>query len=821
MKNEIMVKRIEKLLHLVQKPARYIGCEFNIIVKESPLVRVAISYPDLYEVAMANNGIRILYEAVNRIEDAACERVFAVAPDFEAILREHQIPLYSLESFTPIYNMDMIGFNLAHELLITNVLQILDLGKIPLLRKDRDEGHPIIVGGGEFASNPFPAALFFDLFFIGEGEEGLPEIVNTIARAKGRGLSRSDTIREIGKIDSVLICEDYDFAYNGIEADISSKKVVRKRTISCEKALFIEKPIVPLFRISQERAVVELSRGCFNLCKFCHAGYYNLPYRIFSPERIAREIFAQIDNTGYDEVTLTALSSSDYKYLVTLLNIVLPGLTARGVSLSLPSLKVDKNTLHIIETISGVRKSSLTFAVESASEQLRTISNKKVKTEDLLEIVDFAFKHGWKTIKLYFMIGLPGCEDVDEAETIIELLHKLSRLGKRKEINVTVSPFVPKPHTPFQFEKQMDMEYFYNVIKKIKSNAPKHVTIKNHDVRSSFLEGLIARADERFGHVILNAYLKGARLDSWHEYFNFDLWKESLEEKFPKWRDLLLPRKKEGTYPWQLIETGNEKAVDVMMERTLDLASYKHPEYRYSEFLNEENYKEAMKNFEEKYITADVIRFIFSKTGYGRFVPHIDFTENVKRALRMANVPMSYSQGFNKREKLSTGFPLPLGIESLSEIVDVELFKTLSDEQLQEILIKVNKSLPDVIRLVKVRRVSEKQTVMAATAAVKYNVFFKEEGLLEKVMDGLKNRERIEKRSKDVAKEYPLCEVVHSFSVEDNLLSIVLFMGKESSMRVDELIAGLASQSITALQGVSFLKICQYRNSNGNLELIE
>jgi len=817
MKNEIMVKRIEKLLHLVQKPARYMGGEFNVIEKDDAFVKVAISYPDLYEVGMANNGIRILYEAVNRIQSASCERVFAVAADFESILRTNQIPLYTLESFTPLLETDIIGFNLAHELLLTNVLQILDLGKVPLLRLERKDCHPIVIGGGEFTSNPFPAAMFFDLFFIGEGEEGFPEIVEVLINCKKQGMKRADIIREIGKIDGVLLMDGDNFA----NIDVSKLKRVQKRTISCDRAVFVKKPLVPLVRISQERAVVELSRGCFNLCKFCHAGYYNLPYRIFSPENIASEIFTQIDNTGYDEVTLTALSASDYKYLVRLLNLVLPELTERGVSLSLPSLKVDKNTLHIIETISGVRKSSLTFAVESASEQLRTISNKKVRTEDLLEIVDFAFKHGWKTIKLYFMIGLPGCEDVDEAETIIELLHKLSRLGKRKEINVTVSPFVPKPHTPFQFEKQMDMEYFYNVIKKIKSNAPKHVTIKNHDVRSSFLEGLIARADERFGHVILNAYLKGARLDSWHEYFNFDLWKESLEEKFPKWRDLLLPRKKEGTYPWQLIETGNEKAVDVMMERTLDLASYKHPEYRYSEFLNEENYKEAMKNFEEKYITADVIRFIFSKTGYGRFVPHIDFTENVKRALRMANVPMSYSQGFNKREKLSTGFPLPLGIESLSEIVDVELFKTLSDEQLQEILIKVNKSLPDVIRLVKVRRVSEKQTVMAATAAVKYNVFFKEEGLLEKVMDGLKNRERIEKRSKDVAKEYPLCEVVHSFSVEDNLLSIVLFMGKESSMRVDELIAGLASQSITALQGVSFLKICQYRNSNGNLELIE
>lgn len=820
--NREIERRLGDFLHLVQKPARYTGGEYNITVKEEADVRIALSYPDLYDIGMANNGIRILYEAVNRIDGAACERVFAVAPDFETELKKRGIPLYTLETYTPLHELDMIGFNIAHELLITNILQVLDLGKIPLLRAERKDGDPIIIAGGELTSNPFPAADFIDVFFIGEGEEGLPDVVRTLMRCKALGMKRSEIILEIGKIEGLLLPGDYGFTYSGISAGITGMKRVKKRSMGCDAAVSINKPIVPSIRISQERGVVELSRGCFNLCKFCHAGYYNMPYRTFSCDKVAEEIYRQIDNTGYDEVTLTALSTSDYKHLVTLLNLVLPGLTERGVSLSLPSLKVDKNTLPVIETISSVRKSSLTFAVESASEEIRSLSNKKVRTEDLLEIVDFAFKNGWKTIKLYFMIGLPGCESVDEAESIIDLLKKIAKLGNRKDINVTISPFVPKPHTPFQFEKQMDMDYFYDVIRKVKSGSPRQVTIKNHDVKSSFLEGLISRSDERMGKVIYHSYLDGAKFDSWSEYFRFDIWMKNIEEHLPDWREYLAVRNPEATYPWQVVETGSEKAIEAMRGRKLDIANYRQPEKRYAEPLDRERYEAAMKKFEEKYPTAQTLRFLFSKTGAGRYIPHIDFIENIKRAFRMAGLPLSFTQGFNKREKISAGFPVPVGIESMAEIADVELYRSLTIDEINSFVPEINRRLPRHIRVEKVSAVTEKGTVMGNTFAVLYRCDLADSGLISAAIESIDKNIMVAKTGKSgERKEFPVKEILHGYAVEGNTISLTLFAGRESSVRVDEFLAALTGSAHIPGSDAVIMKICQYRETPEGMQVID
>ncbi len=821
MKNKEIERRLGDFLHLVQKPARYTGGEYNITVKEEAYVRIALSYPDLYDIGMANNGLRILYEAVNRIEGAACERVFAVAPDFEAELRKRDIPLYTLETFTPLHELDMIGFNIAHELILTNILHVLDLGKIPMLRSERADGDPIVIAGGEFTSNPFPVADFIDLFFIGEGEEGLPEVVQTLMRCKSSGMKRDEIISELGKIEGLLVSGDYPFRYSGLSADISGMKRVKKRSINCDASVAINKPVVPSIRISQERGVVELSRGCFNLCKFCHAGYYNMPYRTFSCEKVAGEIYRQIDNTGYDEVTLTALSASDYKHLVTLLNSVLPGLTERGVSLSLPSLKVDKNTLPVIETISSVRKSSLTFAVESASEEIRSISNKKVRTEDLLEIVDFVFKKGWKVIKLYFMIGLPGCESVDEAESILELLKKVARLGNRRDINVTVSPFVPKPHTPFQYEKQMDMEYFYNVIRRVKSGSPRQVTIKNHDVKSSFLEGLISRSDERMGKVIYQSYLDGAKLDSWSEYFRFDIWMKNIEEFLPNWREYLAERDPGCSYPWQVIETGSEKAIEAMRGRRLDVANYRQPEKRYAEPLNRESYEAAMKKFEEKYSTAQTLRFVFSKTGNGKYIPHIDFIENIKRSFRMAGLPLAFTQGFNKREKISAGFPVPVGIESMAEIADVELYRELGSDEINSFISEINRRLPQFIKVEKVSIVTEKGTVMGNTFAVSYRIDLASEELISASLVNIEKNIMILKKGKSGEKEFPVNEILHSYTVEGNTLHLKLFAGRESSVRADEFLAALTGSKNIPGSDARIIKICQYREAPEGLQVIE
>jgi len=822
--NNITVKEaLGHFLHLVQKPARYFGNELNMTVKNDASVRVALSYPDLYEVGMSNNGIKILYDAANRVEGAACERVFAAAPDFESELRARNIPLYTLETYTPLCELDAVGFNLSHELLATNMLQILDLGKIPVLRKERKDSDPLVIAGGEAVSNPFPYTDFVDLFFIGDGEEGFPEIMRTLLRCKTDGVTSRDAILDqLSKIEGVLISGDYSFNYAGLGADISNCRKVKKVSVSADGCFSPSKPLVPSIRISQERAVIELARGCSNLCKFCHAGYYSLPYRPFNFEKAACDIFRQIDNTGYDEVTLTALSISDYKYIVKLLNSVLPELTRRGVSIALPSLKVDRNTLPIIETVSNLRKSSLTFAVESASDEIRSISNKKVRREDLFDIVDYAFNNGWRMIKLYFMIGLPGCGDVDEAEEIIALLKDLVKRGRgKKDINVTISPFVPKPHTPFDHEKQMSMEYFHEVIRKVKSASPRQITIKNHDVRSSFLEGLLARGDTRIGRVIHEAYLGGARLDSWHEYFRFDTWMNSIEKHLPAWENYLEERDGYLTYPWQVIQTGGEKAINAMRGRKLDIESYRQPEKRYAEELDTESYKAALKSFELKYPTAQTLRFVFAKTGNGKYIGHIDFNEIIKRGFRMAGVPVSFSQGFNKREKISCGYPVPLGVESISEIVDVELYTELSDDEIAGLPARINPRLPEFLRVENVRLREKSITIMALTNAVEYIAYFSDEAQLADAAGFLDTRVSFVKKGKKGEQEYTLNEILNAYKVEGVALRLILYTGKESSVRIDEFLSGITGVSDISGSGVRIVKQCQYRLDGDVLELIQ
>ena len=837
MNNNEIKDNLNKFLHHVQKPARYLGSELNIIIKDNPLVRAAISYPDLYEVGMSNNGINILYEVGNSIKDAACERVFAVAPDFENELRARNIPLYTLESYTPLNMLDAVGFNLSHELLATNLLQILDLGRIPIHRKDRKDYDPIIIAGGEAVSNPFPYSDFVDVFFIGDGEAGFGEILETLVECKKNNVvSRKTILDRLKEIEGVLLSDDYDFHYTGTAVDISSLKKIRKVSLNSAGCFTPLKPVVPSIRVSQGRGVIEVARGCSNLCKFCHAGYYNFPYRAFDYERIASDIISLIDNTGYDEITLTALSVSDYKHIVKVLNKVLPELTERGVSIALPSLKVDRNTLSIIETVSNLRKSSLTFAVESASDKICSLAYKKVRKDDLFDIIDYVFNHGWRGIKLYFMIGLPGCEETDEAEEIISLLKNLTKRGRgRKDINVTISPFVPKPHTPFDHARQMDSDYFNKVIYAIRSSSPRQVTIKNHDIRSSFLEGFFSRGDTRCGQVIYDAYKNGARLDSWSEYFKFDLWMDSIEKNFPNSTPLsnhasaplsnhifFEARDPDKTYPWQIIEAGNEKAVSAMRDRKLNIDEYRQPDKRYRETLDTESYRLATEKFELKYSVAQRLRAVFEKTGAGRYIGHIDFTEIIKRGLRIAKAPVAFTRGFNKREKIACGYPVPIGIESVSEIVDIELYAKLTLADMEKLASVVNAAMPDFIKVKSITEKEDNLTIMAMTNAIEYRVRFQDTAHIAAVESFLSKSETFTKRGKKGEQTYSLNEVLHSYKIDDfnadaATITLILYIGNESSVRIDELMAAATGEQDIYGSGISIVKLGQYRKHGDSI----
>lgn len=792
---------LRRILCSVEKPGRYAGGEMNAVCKPSAVVRMAISYPDLYEVGMSNHGIRILYDRVNRVEEYACERVFAAAPDFEEALRREGIPLFTLESRLPLHELDLVGFNLSHELVYTNVLQILDLGGVPLLRVERGDDMPIVVAGGEAASNPGPMGDFIDVFFLGDGEEGIVEKLDVIAGGRRRGLSRSAIIEALASVPGVLL---------------PGGKGAARRVYRSAAPWSVERPVIPSMRVTQEKAVVEVTRGCFNLCKFCHAGYYDLPCRSYDDELLADAVIRAVENTGYSELTLSSLSISDYRGLVPLLNRVFPWLTRNGVSLSLPSLRVDASTIPIIEFTSDVRKSSLTFAVESGSDAMRARAHKRLDESDLLEIAAFAAGRGWRHLKLYFMIGLPGCDEHDEAESIRSIIMKiLAAGGKKLELNITVSPFIPKPHTPFQRERQMSMEYFDETVKALKRSLPRRVAVKNHDVRASTLEGVMSRGDEKLGRAILRAYLDGCRLDSWGEHFRYDLWIAALDAETPHWREYLDRRGPDEPLPWQRVSTGREKLVG-LMERSRAGRRPRHP--KRGEELDTAAIEQAYGDFTLKYEVAARARLVFSKKGELRYVSHNDFVEVIRRALRMADVPVAYTQGFNKRERLAFGFPLPLGLESEAEICDADLYGDLDAESAIE---AVSSKLPGGSNLMRARVLGDGETasVMSAVRAVAYRIGADSAGALDSLHRFLNERRPFSKKTKSGVREIEFDRVVLDAAFDTDAALLTVSAGNESSVRIDEILSVPAGGDMP-LCVYSVVKTAQFALDGGGLREI-
>jgi len=488
-----------------------------------------------------------------------------------------------------------------------------------------------------------------------------------------------------------------------------------------------------------------------------------------------------------------------------------------GISVSFPSLRVDTATLPLIEQVSELRRASLTFAVESASEELRARSNKRVFIRDLLEIVRHVYDRGWKVIKLYFMIGLPGCENHDEAADIIALLKEMHRIGGRKlDINVTVSPFVPKPHTPFQRERQMGRDYFEDTVRRIKRGLPRSITIKNHNVEASIIEGLLARGDARLGDAIERAYREGCRFDSWDEHFRYDIWKRVLDESLPGWEGRLGGRL-EGPLPWRFVQTGFEGMVEKRAAESEAGTPLRERTPRTPAAIDAARLEEARRSFERRYAVAGRVRIHFVKAGLARFIPHLDFMEVVKRALRMAEAPVAMSQGFNKRERLSAGFPTPLGVESEAELVDVDLYGDVDGD----IIRRLNASLPEGIAASDLRVLDMKAvSLMALTGVIEYRVTA--ESGIGAVIDGLGSRPDFARRGKKTGRLSPFDAVVHSFAVEGgNAVALRLYAGTEDSVRIDDVVETIAGASWGSLKGLRIMKTAQYHCAEGELVRIE
>ena len=570
------IRELDKFLLKVQKPARYTGGETNIVIKnfDKAKCKVGFCFPDTYEIGMSHIGMKILYHLINEREDSLCERFYAPWPDMEDMLKENNMKLFSLENKKSLDEFDIAAFTLQYEMSYTNILNMLSMSDIPLRNTDRKDG-PFVCFGGPCAYNCEPIADFADFVVLGEAEEVFGEIIEEFIKWKKSGESRLKFLESIAKIEGVYVPSFYDVIYNedGTVKEIKTNndnaaEKPRKRIIKdLDSVYYPEKPIVPFTEIVHDRIMMEIFRGCTRSCRFCQAGYIYRPVREKSPERIVSACENLIKNTGYDEITLSSLSTSDYSCFNELADKLIEITEKQNVSLSLPSLRVDNFSVDLMKRIQKVRKSGLTFAPEAGSQRLRDIINKNVKEEDLLNTSKIAFSNGWNTIKLYFMIGLPLelDEDVtaiaDLAEKVVNVYFEAAKeLEKKRGVKITVSTstFVPKPFTPFQWDGQDEID---NVVRKQtllkKAITRKQISYNWHESKLSFLEAVFARGDRRLSDVIELAHKKGCKFDSWNEHFKYDSWLEAFEECGIN-PEFYANRKREygEVLPWSHIDVG-------------------------------------------------------------------------------------------------------------------------------------------------------------------------------------------------------------------------------------------------------------------------
>ena len=573
----------DEILMTVEKPARYIGGEVNAVMKDKDQVdiRFAMCFPDVYEIGMSHLGIQILYDMFNRREDTWCERIYSPWPDLHKVLKEKQIPLFALESQDPVKKFDFLGITIQYEMCYTNILQILDLSGIPLSAEDRTMDDPFVIGGGPCTYNPEPLAEFFDLFYIGEGETQYFALLDLYKDWKNSGKSRQDFLKAAVQIPGIYVPSLYEVTYaeDGTIAKMkpicpeAPEKVKKQIVMDVTNTFYPEKPVVPYMKATQDRVVLEIQRGCIRGCRFCQAGMLYRPTRERDLEMLKKSAYAMLKNTGYEEISLSSLSSSDYSQLGELVNFLIDEFGSKGINISLPSLRIDAFSLDVMSKVQDIRKSSLTFAPEAGSQRLRDVINKGLTEEVILDGAGQAFEGGWNRVKLYFMLGQPTETEEDMkgiawlAEKISERYYEVPKEQRNGKCQIVVSTsfFVPKPFTPFQWAQMCTKEEFlhraYVVNHEIKEQKNKKSIKYNwHEADVTVLEGILARGDRKVAKAIRSAYEKGCLFDSWGEYFHNDLWMEAfaqtgVDPDFYTVRE----RSEEEVFPWDFIDIGVTK----------------------------------------------------------------------------------------------------------------------------------------------------------------------------------------------------------------------------------------------------------------------
>jgi len=713
------MSRLEAFLALVEKPSRYTGGEANAAVKDRSAcrLRVALAFPDAYEVGMSHLGLQILYAILNAHPHICAERVYAPWPDMEARLRAGGLRLSTLESGTPLAAFDLVGVSLQYELSYTNVLTLLDLGGVPLRAKDRRDGDPVVIAGGPCAFNPLPMAPFFDALVVGEGEEVISEIAGVFLRAKQRGLQRAEVLERLAALGGLYVPS----LHRGGQR-------VRKRVIAdLDRWPLPLKPVVPLMNTIHDRISLEIARGCTRGCRFCQAGMVWRPVRERNPSTLLTMADEALRATGYDEISLLSLSSGDYSKIEPLLGELMNRYSGRRVALGLPSLRVETLTPRLIEEIRRVRKTSFTIAPEAGTQRLRDVINKGNTEADLLETARRVFDGGWKSIKLYFMIGLPGERDED-LEGIADLAHRVMREGKGRQVTLGLSTLVPKPHTPFQWVRQIGLEETLAKQGHLKRRlANRNISFKWHDARMSLLEGLFSRGDERLADLVERAWRRGARFDGWSDRFLFERWEEALRDAGIRLEEHLRQRGTSEPLPWEFVDAGLDRDF-LLAEYEKSLRGDQTPDCRREGCRNCGACDGPLIAIREAAALPDAAapavpeaaaavppvtrwRLVFAKTGMSRFLSHLEVSSALTRAVKRSGLSLRYSEGFHPHPKISFAFATAVGMESLEEFADLQLEGGIDDAAAAAG--RVNAALPRGLEVRRIERVGSGEPSLA------------------------------------------------------------------------------------------------------------
>lgn len=773
----MMKTSIEQLLKRVTTPGQYINSEYNsetlsIMSKwqNNKVVKVCLCYPDKYVIGMSNLGMEILYKLINSLDNALCERVFTPDIDMENLLKKNNIKIFSLETQKELKDFDIIGFSLQHELCYTNVFTILSLADIPFKCRERKEKFPLVIAGGPCSSNPKVLSEYMDFFVIGEAEDVIVKIIEIVAKHKISNTTKEDLLKELNELSCIYI------------PSVDKDKKITPAVVDIKKSFYPELPTVPIIRTTHLRLNIELSRGCAYNCYFCQSGYIHKPLRHRDKEHIFDLILKGVKYTGYDEVAFTGFCVTSYPYLKEVMDFVHDNFRKQLVSISLPSLRIEDINEEILERLSYPRKSTITFAPEAATERLRKVLNKHITNNEIYTKLKLLYKYGFRRIKLYFMIGLPT-ETQEDIEAIPKFIRQIKKFFPKFVINVTVSIFIPKPHTPFQFFAMDSYESLYNKLLFLSKNLKRELHIKclRSKIYSAFIESLITRGDEKVGRLVEQVWFAGARFDNWDEYFKPDIWiqkiqdiqidlkeylftKSELETKFV-WDNVQYRTTKDKLYHsynlvWQISDEGKQENVFI---HNIDLANK-------NSFNNSVN----IITYGNTFTNLSTLRLRFSRKGKIKFISYLDEIEIIKRALRMAELPLNYTQGYNPQIKMSLSPPISVGYESNSEYIDVELFKKL---ELKEIMLSLNRYLPAGMVLIGAKMFlsplnkipSLNSTVNLMEYIVTYDDIFDKNKLKEffTLKELIIEKHKVTDTGKEKVDKINLCEVIRSIEILD------------------------------------------------------